>query len=153
MTKVIIRYHSGIMYILSAATVMLSTAYFLFLWRKIYKIPKIDRYDIDSRFTNAATIGNLVFMSGQVGTGSTIEEQTESALEEVALALKKAGSDKSRILELTIWLKDIKRDYAAMNSVYDRWIVPGKPPCRACVQSELYSPDCLVEVRAIASKC
>lgn len=138
--------------LVSAATVVLSTLYFAILWRKINKSPKIDRYDVDNRFTNVATVGNLVFMSGQVGSGESIEEQTISALEELTLALNKAGSDKSRILEITIWLKDIGRDYHAMNMIYDKWIVKDKPPCRACVQAELYSPSCLVEVRAIALK-
>jgi len=136
----------------SAATVVISSFYFLMLWRKITKSPTIDRYDVDVRFTNVATVGNLVFMSGQVGTGETIEEQTISALEELTLALNKAGSDKSHILEITIWLKDIGRDYDAMNKIYDQWIVSDKPPCRACVQAHLYTPNCLFEVRAIAIK-
>lgn len=91
-------------------------------------------------------------MSGQIGTGETIEEQTRTALEEVSHALLKAGSDKSRILELTIWLADMERDYDRMNVVYDQWIIPGKPPCRACIQAPLASKDWKVEIRAIAAK-
>ena len=41
---------------------------------------KIERFDVDSRFTDAARYGSLVFISGQVGQGSTVEEQTKSAL-------------------------------------------------------------------------
>ena len=113
----------------------------------------IKRYDVDARFTDAASYeGPLVFISGQVGDGKTIEEQTASALKYVDDALKKAGTDKSRILEATIWLSDINAYYAGMNKVYDQWIVPGKPPCRACVEAKLAAPQYLVEVRVIAAK-
>lgn len=115
---------------------------------------RIERFDVDSRFTNSVLFGDLIFMSGQVGIGKTIEEQALSALEEVNLTLVKAGSDFSKILELTIWLKDMKSDYTRMNAVYDNWLIKQNcpPPCRACVQSELYTPDCLIEIRAIAHK-
>ena len=52
-------------------------------------------------------------------------------------ALAKAGTDKSKILEATIWLADMDAAYHDMNKVYDSWIIPGKPPCRACVQVKL----------------
>ena len=36
----------------------------------------IDRFDVDARFTNTVKYGEMVFISGQIGEGSTIEEQT-----------------------------------------------------------------------------
>ena len=69
----------------------------------------------------------------------------------VDAALAKAGTDKSRILEVTIWLADMEKDYQGMNAVYDTWIVPSSPPTRACVQAKLYTPSCKVEVRVIAA--
>lgn len=139
--------------VLSIGSSFVISSFFSYLvWRKTKKNPAIERYDIDGRFTNICTYGNLVFMSGQIGVGSTLEEQFKSALEEVDLALKKAGSNKSDILEFTIWLKDMNRDYDKMNIIYDSWIDKMNPPCRACIQATLYSPDCLVEVRAIAKK-
>lgn len=112
---------------------------------------EIERYDIDARFSNAAKFQSFVFISGQVGLGSTIEEQTMSALSEVDSALIKAGTDKSRILEATIWLSNISRDYNSMNKIYDLWIPAGKPPCRACIEAKLASPEYLIEVRVIAA--
>ena len=85
-------------------------------------------------------------------SGNGILEQTKHALSCVDQALAKAGSDKSRVLEVTIWLADIERDYQVMNSVYDKWIESIIPPCRACVEAKLYSKDCLVEVRVIAAE-
>jgi enamine deaminase RidA (YjgF/YER057c/UK114 family) len=129
----------------SAATAAFGIAYYYFVSRKI------ERFDVDKRFTDAARYGDLVFISGQVGSGKTIEEATKMALGDVDAALAKAGTDKSKILEATIWLTDIEKDYNGMNSVYDAWIVPGKPPCRACLQSKLASPEYRVEVRVIAT--
>ena len=56
-------------------------------------------------------------MSGQLGEGETIEQQTRNALSIIDSILQKAGTDKSKILELTIWLQDIQRDYNGMNKV------------------------------------
>ena len=112
---------------------------------------RIQRYNVDTRFTETASYGGLVFISGQVGEGPTVIEQTASALRSVDDALALAGTDKSKILELTVWLADMK-DYERFNALYDKWIVPGKPPCRACLEAKLASPKFLVEVRVIAAK-
>ena len=73
-------------------------------------------------------------------------------------ALQSARSHKSRVLDVTIWLADIERDYAAMNTVYDAWVMKSvsdltQPPApsRACVQAKLFSPDHLIEVKVIAA--
>jgi enamine deaminase RidA (YjgF/YER057c/UK114 family) len=121
-------------------------------WQQTSKRDKLTRFDVDKRFTNAISYGNTIYMSGQVGEGKTIEEQTRSALSEIDKALASAGSDKSNILELTIWLSDMARDYNTVNAIYDTWITPGKPPTRACVQAKLYSEDCYIEIRCIAAK-
>lgn len=98
---------------------------------KIIEINKdIEKFDIDNRFTDAIKFNNMVFISGQVGHGETIEEQTSDALDCVDKALKKAGTDKSRVLEVTIWLADMTADYDKMNSVYDKWFPAGSPPTR-----------------------
>jgi enamine deaminase RidA (YjgF/YER057c/UK114 family) len=111
---------------------------------------EIERFDVDSRFTDACRYNDLVFISGQVGLEGDIEQQTKRALSDVDAALAKAGTDKSRILELTIWLADMA-DYDGMNAVYDKWIIPGKPPCRACIHAKLAKPEWKIEVRVIAA--
>lgn len=130
----------------TASATLIWTCWHLFGGRKAIK-----RYDVDARFTDAASYNGLVFISGQVGDGKNIEEQTASALKYVDDALAKAGTDKSRILEATVWLSDIKTHYSGMNKVYDTWIVAGKPPCRACLEAKLAAPEYLVEIRVIAA--
>ena len=55
-----------------------------------------------------------------------------------------------RVLEVTIWLADIQRDYKSMNQVYDVW-VKGHAPTRACIEARLARPDLLVEIRVVAA--
>ena len=52
---------------------------------------------------------------------------------------------------MTIYLKDMEADYAAMNAVWDAWVPKGAAPARACVEAKLYSPDVLVEMMVIAA--
>lgn len=111
----------------------------------------IQRFEVDARFSETIKCRDQVYICGQVGEGENITEQTKSALQCVDKALAFAGCDKSKVLEVTIWLKDIDNDYKGMNAVYDQWIIPGKPPCRACIQAKLASPKYLVEVRVIAA--
>merc|ERR1712046_102205 len=51
------------------------------------------------RFSNAISYGNLVFITGQIGQGRGIREQTESALANVDAALAQAGASKEQLLE------------------------------------------------------
>ena len=62
-----------------------------------------------------------------------------------------AGSDKTRILSVTIYLKDMA-DYAGLNEVYDAWVAEGAAPARACVEAKLYDPRVLVEMMVVAAQ-
>ena len=62
-----------------------------------------------------------------------------------------AGTDKSRLLLVQIWLKDIARDFAPMNAAYGEWVDPTNKPVRATVQSPLASPHMLVEIQVTAA--
>mgnify|MGYP001984411054 CR=1 FL=1 len=50
-------------------------------------------------------------------SGDTVELQTAAVLDKVDALLKEAGTDKSRALNATIWLKDIAADFKGMNGV------------------------------------
>ena len=51
--------------------------------------------------------------------------------------------------QVTIYLRDIERDFEGMNGVYDSWLGTDKPT-RACVQAKL-GHSWLVEIRAQAA--
>lgn len=96
---------------------------------------------LSHRFSNVMTYGGLVYVSGQVGFASAdgavgdITQQTNATLRAVDDALASAGTSSDRVLEVTIWLANIERDYAAMNTVYDLW-VDGHAPTRACIEAK-----------------
>ena len=64
--------------------------------------------------------------------------------------MAEAGTDKSRLLQATIWLADIA-SYGELNAVWDGWVVPGETPVRACVEARLAAPEYTVEIRVIAA--
>ena len=64
--------------------------------------------------------------------------------------LAEAGSDKTQILSATIFLPDIA-DFAAMNAVWEQWVVPGHTPARATVEAKLAAPEYRVEIQVVAA--
>ena len=112
----------------------------------------VKRLHTTSRFCEVAISGNLVHLAGQLADDTTqdIRSQTEQTLANIDRFLADAGTNKSHILSVIIFLKDIEKDYATMNEVWDAWIDPKNPPARTCVESKLYSPNVLVEMTVTA---
>ena len=70
--------------------------------------------------------------------------QTRDCLAAVDALLKEAGTDKSRLLQVIVWLADMA-DFQEMNKVYDAWIDPANPAARACGEARLATPEYKVE--------
>jgi enamine deaminase RidA (YjgF/YER057c/UK114 family) len=111
----------------------------------------IKRYKIGPRMSQAVTGTASVYLAGQVADdqSASVEEQTRQVLAKIDSLLAEAGSDKSKLLSVAVYLPNIA-DFAAMNSVYDRWIDPANPPARACVEARLAAPGLRVEIVAVA---
>lgn len=62
--------------------------------------------------------------------------QIGQVLNQIEATLTQIGSDRSRILEITIFLADLQ-DAAALNELWDPWVPVGHAPIRACVQAGL----------------
>ena len=112
----------------------------------------IRRIDPGPRLSEASVHGDLIYCSGMIpeDTAQDIAGQVRQALAEIDSLLAKAGSDKTRVLSAVIWLADIA-DFAAMNAVWDAWIVPGQTPARATVQARLNDPKMKVEIMVVAA--
>jgi len=80
-----------------------------------------------------------------------VPAQTGQILDQIDRLLAECGTDKSKLLTATIWLTDI-RNFDEMNSVWDKWVVPGQTPARACVESRLAQIKYLVEIRVVAAR-
>jgi enamine deaminase RidA (YjgF/YER057c/UK114 family) len=113
----------------------------------------IVRIDQNARRSRASVYGDLVFLAGQVADDKDgdIARQTREALAKVDDMLSRAGTDKSRLLSVQIWLKTMD-DFAAMNAVYDAWVVPGDTPTRCCGKVELADPAYRIEIVGIAAR-
>ena len=69
------------------------------------------------------------------------------------LWLALAGTDKTRLLQAQVWLKDIARDGDGMNAAWAEWVgPPSRKPVRATVQSKLAKPAMLVEIQVVAAR-
>lgn len=105
----------------------------------------IQRFESNQRMSQMVVYNQTVYLAGQVGEGATVAEQTRYALAEVDRLLAQVGSDKTKVLQATIWLADI-RDFAEMNSVWDSWVVAGHLPARATGEAKLAGPEYRVEI-------
>ncbi len=114
----------------------------------------IERKHTAKRMSQTVVHGDTVYLAGQVAlnaAGAKADKQMEDILRRIDELLGEVGSDKSKVLSATIWLADI-RDYDAINTVWDAWLVEGAAPARACVEAKLASPDFIVEVGVIAAR-
>jgi enamine deaminase RidA (YjgF/YER057c/UK114 family) len=75
--------------------------------------------------------------------------QTKSALVRIDESLAMAGSDKSRILQATVYIADMARK-DEMNRAWDEWVDRRNPPQRACLGVALEPPH-LVEIVIVAA--
>ena len=97
--------------------------------------------------------GNTVYLAGIVAKDlkKDVKGQTQEVLAEIDRLLAKCGSGKSKLLQATIWVTDI-RNRAPMNEVWTAWVDPKNLPVRACVEAKLADPACLVEIMVVAAK-
>ena len=112
----------------------------------------VQRLHVEKRFSEIAIAGNLVHLAGQLvsDTNLDITGQTQQTLDIIDRFLADAGTDKRHILSVMIFLKDIERDYAAMNAVWDAWCADMQALPRTCVEAKMYHPDVLVEMTVTA---
>ena len=112
----------------------------------------ITRFHVGARLSESAVFNGVVYLAGMVPeAGDTdIEGQTRDVLNQIEQRLREAGSDKSRLLRVQIYLSNID-DIQAMNTVWDALVTPGNTPPRATVEARLANPNYKIEVVATAA--
>ena len=97
---------------------------------------EITRLDQNSRRARAVVHGDTVYLAGQTADDRSADTagQTRQVLAKIDEMLAASGTDKSKLLNVTIWLADMA-DFAAMNEIYDAWVVPGHTPPAAAAPS------------------
>ena len=107
-------------------------------------------------YSQAIRGGGFVFCSGQVAldpatgqvTGSEVRAQTERVMKNLEAILKAAGTDFTKVVRTTVYLKTMN-DFAAMNEIYASFF-PAPPPARSTVEVARLPKDALVEIDVIA---
>jgi enamine deaminase RidA (YjgF/YER057c/UK114 family) len=112
----------------------------------------IHRIDPGPRLSEATVHDGRIHCSGMIpeDTSLDITGQVSQALAEIDALLARGGSDRTKILSAVIWLADIG-DFAALNKVWDAWVVPGQAPARATVEARLNDPNMKVEIMVVAA--
>ena len=106
-------------------------------------------------YSQAQIVGNLVFASGQIAiipeTGEIaqgLEAQANQVFKNVGEILKAAGSDISKVVKTTVFIKDMN-DFAAINAIYAQYFTEPYP-ARSCVEVARLPKDVLLECEVIA---
>ena len=120
-------------------------------------------------FPHAKRVGNLLFLSG-IGPrqrGSTaipgvvtdergevadhdIDAQCRAVFQNVKQVLEDAGSSWERIVDVTVFLTDIKRDFATFNRMWGEHFVRNRP-ARTTVEVRRLPTPIAIELKVIAT--
>lgn len=112
----------------------------------------IKRHEGNGKFSRAVAHNGILYLSGRAyEEGKTIEEQTAKILELLNETLVLYGSDKRHILTAQVFVKDIKVNFAGMNTAWKAFIEPGFEPARITYQAETDLDDILVEIGMTAA--
>ena len=112
----------------------------------------IERINPEQRWSDATVFNDTIyFTSVPENLEADATAQTANALAAIDMLLAQLGSDKSRVLDATIFLAD-GADFEAMNAAWDAWVVPGKAPVRCTVQAKLMHPQYRVEIKIVAAR-
>lgn len=121
-------------------------------------------------YPHARRVGNLLFLSG-VGprkrgskeipgvfldasgniTAADIETQCRSVFENVRHVLEASGARWEDLVDVTVFLTNMKRDFAVYNRVYKEYFPdPATQPCRTTVEVGALPTPIAIELKCIA---
>lgn len=108
-------------------------------------------------YSQAVETGGMVYTSGIIpvvpSTGEIPEgsvAQARQAFENLSHLLEAAGTDMSRVIKTTVFIKEMN-DFSAINEVYAEFF-PSPYPARSCVEVARLPKDVMLEIEAIAVK-
>jgi 2-aminomuconate deaminase len=119
-------------------------------------------------YPHARKVGNLLFLSG-VGPRSrgsseipgvkldtnrqiisyNIEDQCHSVFKNVRMILEESGSSWDRIIDVTVFLTNMKDDFAAYNRLWAQYFKEN-PPCRTTIEVNCLPTPIAIELKVIA---
>jgi len=105
------------------------------------------------RFPAAILHGETAYLSGCVARdlSGDLYHQTLDILRHLDEILASCGSDKSHILAITTYLRDVE-EFEEHHRAWADWWDPARKPCRTVVGAKLFSPECRVEMTVMAAR-
>jgi 2-iminobutanoate/2-iminopropanoate deaminase len=101
----------------------------------------------------AVRVGNMLYLSGQLGTGGGgergITPETQRTMENIKALLERNGSSLDRVVHCTVMLVDIG-EWAAMNAVYVTFF-PNHKPARSAFGVSGLVGNARVEIECMAT--
>ncbi len=112
----------------------------------------VQRFDVGTRLSEMAVHNGVCYLAGQVAADSSLDisGQTRQVLGAIDALLARAGTDKSKLLMVQIFIKDLA-DFPAMNAAWEAWLPAGHAPPRATVKADLAKPEWRVEMVVTAA--
>ncbi|HEX2836000.1 MAG TPA: Rid family detoxifying hydrolase [Thermoanaerobaculia bacterium] len=120
-------------------------------------------------YPHARRVGSMLFLSGigprtpgtgeipgllRDGAGSVIghdiEVQTRACLDNIKTILEEAGSSLEKVVDVTVYLTDMQRDFATFNRVYGEYLGHVQPT-RTTVGVDSLPTPIAIELKVIAS--
>lgn len=120
-------------------------------------------------YPHARKVGNLLFLSGvgprQKGskdipgvtldpqgniTEYDIEAQCRSVFDNVRWILEESGSSWSQLVDVTVFLTNMKDDFATYNKIYAEYFADNQP-CRTTVEINCLPTPIAIELKCIAT--
>lgn len=124
----------------------------------------LERFDPPGTFkaptySQAVKVGNLLFISGQVGidengklVGPGMVEQLDRLLANLAAVLKSQGTDVTRIVKVTIYTTSVAELRSPeVTAVRKKYFGDNRPASTLVQIQQLANPDFKIEVEAIAA--
>ena len=108
-------------------------------------------------FSPAVRVGNLLFLSGQIGTTADaagglvtggIEAETRQTMENIKDVLTRVGSSMNQVVKCTVMMADMA-EWPRMNTVYATYF-PNHKPARSAFGANGLALGARVEIECIA---
>ena len=108
-------------------------------------------------FSPAVRVGNIIFLSGQIGTSADasggvvpggIEAETRQTMENIKDVLTRVGSSMDHVVKCTVMMADMA-EWPRMNTVYATYF-PNRKPARSAFGATALALGARVEIECIA---
>jgi len=120
-------------------------------------------------YPHAKTVGNLLFLSGVGprkkgsndipgvtldGSGNILSYditiQCHAVFENVKIILEASGSRWENLVDVTVFLTDMKKDFQTFNSIYKLYFTENQP-CRTTIEVNALPTPIAIELKCIAT--